>query len=200
MRKRLEAHDLLPGMYFLRVSGGTFGTPYILDIDLDGDFNSDSAIDLRDVAADLRQGRCYLPADKLAAMGLKPAALLQIGNESKFRPLYEHYLDLAAAHLSAGWAYTNTIPRSQVRVRLGCAWPILIGLETITRLRNAHVLDPNSRVKISRPEVRRIIASQIQRENRLAAADDVIDNSGSVAAMQQQVRQLHEKYLALAPV
>ncbi len=47
-------------------------------------------------------------------------------------------------------------------------------------------------------EVRRIIASQIQRERRLAAADDVIDNSGSIAALQQQVRALHEKYLAQA--
>jgi dephospho-CoA kinase len=48
--------------------------------------------------------------------------------------------------------------------------------------------------------VRRIIASQIQRESRLAAADDVIDNSGTIAAMQQQVRQLHEEYLARAAV
>ncbi len=47
-------------------------------------------------------------------------------------------------------------------------------------------------------EIRRIIASQIQREKRLAAADDVIDNSGSIAALQQQVRQLHENYLARA--
>ena len=49
-------------------------------------------------------------------------------------------------------------------------------------------------------QVRRIIASQIQRERRLAAADDVIDNSGPIAALQQQVRQLHEKYLTLAQV
>ena len=47
-------------------------------------------------------------------------------------------------------------------------------------------------------EIRRIIASQIPREKRFAAADDVIDNSGSIAAMQQQVRQLHESYLRLA--
>ena len=47
-------------------------------------------------------------------------------------------------------------------------------------------------------EVRRIIASQIQRQRRLSAADDVIDNSGPIAAMQQQVLALHEKYLALA--
>ena len=47
-------------------------------------------------------------------------------------------------------------------------------------------------------QVKRIIASQIKRERRLAAADDVIDNSGSIAALHQQVRELHEKYLALA--
>jgi dephospho-CoA kinase len=47
-------------------------------------------------------------------------------------------------------------------------------------------------------EIRRIMASQVQREKRLAAADDVIDNSGPIAAMQQQVRQLHETYLRLA--
>jgi dephospho-CoA kinase len=47
-------------------------------------------------------------------------------------------------------------------------------------------------------EIRRIMASQVQREKRLAAADDVIDNSGTIAAMQQQVRQLHEKYVELA--
>ena len=47
-------------------------------------------------------------------------------------------------------------------------------------------------------EIRRIIASQIQRETRLAAADDVIDNSASIAALQQQVRKLHKIYLRLA--
>jgi dephospho-CoA kinase len=47
-------------------------------------------------------------------------------------------------------------------------------------------------------EIRRIIASQIQREIRLAAADDVIDNSGDIAALQQQVLKLHKTYLAHA--
>ncbi len=47
-------------------------------------------------------------------------------------------------------------------------------------------------------EIRRIIASQVQREKRLAAADDVIDNSGPVSALQQQVQKLHQTYLELA--
>ncbi len=47
-------------------------------------------------------------------------------------------------------------------------------------------------------EIRRIISTQVQRDKRLAAADDVIDNSGSIAALQQQVQKLHENYLKLA--
>lgn len=118
---------------------------------------------LRDLPADLRKGRCYLPADKLAAAGLRPADLLSPATEGKFRPLYDHYLDLAGAHLAAGWVYTNAIPRGQMRVRLACAWPILIGMQTIGRLRVENVLDPGRRVKISRSDVRRIIVRTVVR-------------------------------------
>ncbi|HEX5612879.1 MAG TPA: dephospho-CoA kinase [Burkholderiales bacterium] len=47
-------------------------------------------------------------------------------------------------------------------------------------------------------EIRRIIAAQVPRAERRAAADDLIDNSGSVAALHKQVAALHRKYLALA--
>lgn len=47
-------------------------------------------------------------------------------------------------------------------------------------------------------QVRRIIASQATREQRLAAADDVIDNSGAEAALDAQVAALHQQYLELA--
>jgi farnesyl-diphosphate farnesyltransferase len=116
---------------------------------------------LRDIPADLAKGRCYLPADKLAAGGLAPADLLRPENEAQFRPIYNQYLDLAEAHLAAGWEYTNRIPFGQVRVRLACAWPILIGLKTIGRLRAGNVLDPRNRIKISRAEVWQIIRRSI---------------------------------------
>jgi dephospho-CoA kinase len=47
-------------------------------------------------------------------------------------------------------------------------------------------------------EILRIIRSQASRAIRLAAADDVIDNSGSLDALHKQVRALHAKYLELA--
>lgn len=55
-----------------------------------------------------------------------------------------------------------------------------------------------ARSGLSRGEVQAIIAAQASRAARLAAADDVIDNSRGLAELDVQVTQLHEKYLALA--
>ena len=112
---------------------------------------------LRDLPADLRQGRCYLPAETLAAVGLAPADLRLPANEKRLRPVYDQYLAQAEAHLAAGWAYTNALPRGSVRVRLACAWPVLIGLETLKLLRSSPVLDPAQRVKVGRAQVKRLI-------------------------------------------
>ncbi len=62
---------------------------------------------LRDIPADLRQGRCYIPATELSPLNLNPAELLKPESDSKFRPIYDRYLDQAQAHLTAGWKYTR---------------------------------------------------------------------------------------------
>lgn len=49
----------------------------------------------------------------------------------------------------------------------------------------------------SADEARRIIASQASRAERLALADDVIDNNGDIASTRQQVLELHSTYLSL---
>jgi dephospho-CoA kinase len=46
--------------------------------------------------------------------------------------------------------------------------------------------------------VRAIMGTQLSRSERLRRADDVISNAGDLEGLQQQVRCLHEKYLALA--
>jgi dephospho-CoA kinase len=43
--------------------------------------------------------------------------------------------------------------------------------------------------------VRSIMKSQVSRAERLAAADDVIDNEGTLEALRKQVGALHQKYL-----
>ena len=112
---------------------------------------------LRDLPGDLRKGRCYLPQEALVAAGLRPEDLLDTGAEKKLRPLYNRYLDLAEEHLAVGWAYTNSLPWGCVRVRLACAWPVLIGVQTLARLRVENPLDAARPIKITRAEVRGVI-------------------------------------------
>ena len=112
---------------------------------------------LRDLPADLKNGRCYLPLQRLDEAKLLPEVLLSPANAQKFLPLFHEYLDKAEAHLAAGWRYTNTLPFGQFRVRLACAWPILIGVRTIEKLRAADVMDLRQRMKVSRREVRGIV-------------------------------------------
>ncbi len=53
-----------------------------------------------------------------------------------------------------------------------------------------------SRNGLARSEVERILAAQATRAQRLAAADDVIDNDGTLAELAPQVECLHLEYLA----
>ncbi|HWV98807.1 MAG TPA: squalene/phytoene synthase family protein, partial [Candidatus Acidoferrum sp.] len=116
---------------------------------------------LRDLPADLRQGRCYLPTERLASCNLQPVELLRPGNEPRLRPAYNDYLTKADFHLQAGWAYTNALPRGNIRVRLACAWPVLIGHETLRLLWANNVLDPQRRISVSRRRVKRLMVRSV---------------------------------------
>ena len=50
----------------------------------------------------------------------------------------------------------------------------------------------------SEEQARRMIAAQASRDERLAIADDVIDNDGPLDDTARQVDELHRKYLSLA--
>lgn len=47
-------------------------------------------------------------------------------------------------------------------------------------------------------QIRAIAAAQMQRAERLARADDVLENNGSLAELEMQVAKLHRKYEGLA--
>lgn len=116
---------------------------------------------LRDLAVDLRQGRCYLPAEQWQRFGVAPAFVFERANDPAVRRLYDCYLAQAADHLRAGWAYTNALPHRCARVRLACAWPILIGVRTLEKLRRGNALDPQHRIKIERSEVRKLLIRSV---------------------------------------
>lgn len=55
-----------------------------------------------------------------------------------------------------------------------------------------------ARDRASASDIDRIIASQVTRKQRLAAADDIITNDGDLQHLETQVETLHRRYLALA--
>jgi len=114
---------------------------------------------LRDVPGDLAHGRCYLPARELAALGLGPRDLLEHAGAARARPLYRRLLGLALEHYNVAWDYTLAIPRLEWRMRLACAWPLLIGLATLADLAaHPNPLIVTTPIKIPRGAVRALLA------------------------------------------
>ena len=117
---------------------------------------------LRDIPRDLRQGRCYLPSRDLALLGLEPRDLLDPAAGRALRPLLVDLLNVALDHYEAGWQYTFAIPRAETRMRLACAWPLLIGLRTLDLLaRTPNWLDPAVVLKVPRLRVYGMLARSL---------------------------------------
>ena len=117
---------------------------------------------LRDVAGDLRLGRCYLPAGWLADSGLRPADLLDAANAERARPALARGIRLALSHYRDAERYALAAPRRCVRLRLAVLWPALMGLATLALVaRNRHWLDPARPSKVSRAWVYRTMALSI---------------------------------------
>ena len=85
--------------------------------------------------------------------------------------------------------------------------PLLLETEQRKATQRALVVDVSQELQIARAtardnntreQIEAIIAAQLPREERLARADDVIDNSGPLAALQSAVAVLHQQYLAIA--
>jgi farnesyl-diphosphate farnesyltransferase len=136
---------------------------------------------LRDIPRDLRQGRCYLPRHNLALLGLEPKDLLDPKTGPALRPLLVELLNLALDHYEAGWQYTFAIPKRETRMRLACAWPLLIGLRTLDLLAQApNWLDPNVVLKVPRIRVYGMMAQSVA-------------TVWSTRALSRKARQLRER-------
>src|SRR5207244_1248556 len=77
-------------------------------------------------------------------------------------PLYRRLLATTLDHYDVAWRYTLAIPRLEWRMRLACAWPLLIGLATLVAL--AARPDPLAAtipIKIPRRAVRALLARSV---------------------------------------
>lgn len=120
---------------------------------------------VRDVAADLAQGRCYFPRERLQALGLTPETLAQAARTGdrtgciKLAPLYQVYLQHIHTQLEGGLHYSCAL--NSRRLRLASALPALIGARTLALLTQAGpqalAATPSPSIKMPRHEVRALL-------------------------------------------
>lgn len=83
--------------------------------------------------------------------------------------------------------------------------PLLFETSFENLVHRSLVIDAGENEQISRTrerdgresdEIRRIMAQQMNRTDRLERADDTLDNSGSLDELRESVEQLHQRYLS----
>ena len=138
---------------------------------------------LRDAPRDLRNGRCYLPADELEAAGLSPSDLLDPSRAPQARRVLAAWTERALDHFDAAEEYLLATPRRCVRLRLAVLWPILLGLATLAVLaRNESWLDPARPSRVKRKWVYWMMAQSL-----LAAPSDRLLRRW-IGGLREQVR------------
>ncbi|MBI5711150.1 MAG: squalene/phytoene synthase family protein [Candidatus Eisenbacteria bacterium] len=89
---------------------------------------------LLDWPADVRRGRCYVPATWLAERGLSPADLVG-ADRPGVRDLARRLESLARTALARVPDYVETLPAGALRIRLFCLWPARWALASLEHAR-----------------------------------------------------------------
>ena len=116
---------------------------------------------LRDAGKDLRAGRCYWPAQELEPLGLNSARLCEAARArdmttlQQLAPLLEVWLRATQAQLHDGLRYSLAL-RGR-RLRLASALPCLIGIRTVSLLRQAGPRALLEHIKVPRHDVQRLL-------------------------------------------
>ena len=85
--------------------------------------------------------------------------------------------------------------------------PLLVELNMQDQFDRILVISADAKHQVTRVSKRdactqedatKIIASQIEPEQRIQYADDIIDNNGDLTRLDQQIQHLHEKYMVLS--
>jgi farnesyl-diphosphate farnesyltransferase len=99
---------------------------------------------LRDLPADRRAGRCYLPGDELRAASSTPA--------TPAREVFERWHARASELLEDGRRYILAL--RPARLRIGCFLPWYLAVETLRLLAARSPLETEEKIKVPRSTVR----------------------------------------------
>jgi farnesyl-diphosphate farnesyltransferase len=111
---------------------------------------------LKDIRADRRRAWCYIPAEALRREGLDLETFWSWREGAKNRRALTPLMKLTSDSLRRALAYTLAIPPLQLRLRLFCAVPLMLAMETLALLA-PQLGNSDARVKISRSQVRSVL-------------------------------------------
>lgn len=114
---------------------------------------------VKDMAADLRIGRCYIPQEDLDKKNMKPADLLLPANMERLRDLTSGWMCWAVDRLDQSEAFVAAIPKTELALRAAVIWPVYWAMDTLEEAAHANLLDPAARPHISRNRVYSTIAA-----------------------------------------
>ena len=114
---------------------------------------------LKDLAADLRQGRCYLPQEDLDTRNLKPADLLDPANMGRVKDIASKWTYWALDRLDQCELFVAAIPKTELALRAAVIWPVYWAMDTLDEAARANLLDPQDRPRIRRSRVYATIAA-----------------------------------------
>lgn len=116
---------------------------------------------LKDVARDAAdENSIYLPEQELRRHGSSHATLLSPAFVRQNHAAVAQLIDLAWQDLDEARCYLLQLPRRALAIRLFCVLPLLFAHATLRELtRTTAMLEPGGAPKISRREVKRLLAS-----------------------------------------
>ncbi len=111
----------------------------------------------KDFYGDRERGWCYVPREFFTEEGIDPLRDTFDDHQSGFVNAHRRLIDLALLYLDEALEYTLDIPRTLIRYRLFCLWPLFMAVESLAKLTGEQNLFRGEVVKISRNDVKRIV-------------------------------------------
>jgi farnesyl-diphosphate farnesyltransferase len=113
---------------------------------------------LKDLWEDKERDACWLPQEIFQRVGFDLKDLSLDSNQEAFGEGVGHLIAIAHAHLKKGLAYSLLIPKKEKGIREFCLWAIGMAIFTLRRINRKRTFRRGGEVKISRRQVRAIIA------------------------------------------
>jgi farnesyl-diphosphate farnesyltransferase len=113
----------------------------------------------KDFLTDRGRGWCYIPRDFFIEEGIDPISDSLTDCTEKLFKVQKRLISLALGNLDEALQYTLDIPRTLVRYRLFCLWPLFMAVKTLGKLYHEQSFFTDKVVKITRNDVKHIVQS-----------------------------------------